>query len=137
MAKRFLRKHRFLKKTRVALLIVQSVYSLLRFKDPLPLSNCLKELFEKTHYNRHRTYFYMIRSLVYKLCRRLRRKYGLLGLKIRMAGKLGVGGNAKKRKKYFNFGRRTNTTKNIKKEEIKDFVRTKTGVFGYYISIFY
>jgi hypothetical protein len=64
-------------------------------------------------------------------------RFKCLGLFIRVKGKIGVGGNSKKRKFVYKLGSFSFTKKNQKLAYSKDSIRTYSGVLGMEIYLTY
>ena len=67
----------------------------------------------------------------------LYKKLNIFGIRLEFHGKLGVGGNSKKRSYYFSMGRCSNSNKQLKIDSTNSFFKTATGVVGFTYSIFY
>jgi hypothetical protein len=132
-----LRRFSFVQRTRVSQRIIYAVVCALKFKDCLIISSVIKFLFERQHYSKHRFIFYMFKYLVRRLSPNVMRLVGAMGFQIVFRGKLGVGGNAKKRRYKYKTGMCSNSAKSLKLNSLNSYVRTATGVFGYTISIYY
>jgi hypothetical protein len=63
--------------------------------------------------------------------------YGIVGIRCRVAGKISVAGNARKRKLLFNRGRTSSASVNTKVSSSFYLVRTSTGCLGLTIWLFY
>ena len=63
--------------------------------------------------------------------------YGLAGIKIRVAGKISVTGNARKRALQFNRGKTSSGSINTKVSSDFYLVRTSTGCLGLTVWLFY
>ena len=62
---------------------------------------------------------------------------GILGVFFNIVGKVGVSGNAKKRRYFFYFGKHSLTTRVLKFNKRQVFVWTPTGVLGCSFLIFF
>jgi hypothetical protein len=128
---------RVFKKLRDFHLLLCALFSSLRFKDAALLPPLIKQMFEPVHYSKHRALFSFWRSIIFTLLPQFLVLYNVGGLKLEFHGKLGVGGNAKKRSYYFSRGLASNSTKFLKIDTASGQIRTATGVVGFTYSIFY
>lgn len=130
-------KYRFFRKTRVVYKIFQLVLASLMYKDTKILMHTLKMIFECVHYSKHRMYFNFWKFLIRSFLTKFYKKFSILGVRLEFHGKLGVGGNSKKRSYYFHKGRCTNSTKDVRMDSSNFFFGTTTGVVGFTYAIFY
>lgn len=100
-------------------------------KDIILLKNTLKSLLEKLHFKKHRKLLYNLRVLLKSVIHIFFYKFKCLGLYIKVKGKIGVGGNLKKRKFLFKLGSFSFTKKSQKLVYVKDSIRTYSGVLGF------
>ena len=73
------------------------LFGLLR-KDARLLASAVALLLEETHFKRHKSLLFLLDKLLYGGAPLLSRVFGIRGLKIKVKGKIGVGGNSKKRR---------------------------------------
>jgi len=128
----FLKEIKFKIKTFINLILV-SLYN----KDSILLKNGIKNILERLHFKKHRRFLYNLKTLLKFLSYIFFYKFKCLGLYIKIKGKIGVGGNLKKRKFIFKMGSFSFTKKSQKLNYIKDNVRTYSGVLGFEIYLIY
>lgn len=136
-SKLLVRKHRIFKKLRDCHLLMCTLFASLKFKDTQLVSPLIKSLFEGVHYSKHRMIYYFWRAVVHNILPKFFILYNLGGVKLEFHGKLGVGGNSKKRSYYFKRGLGSNSTKFLKIDATSAQFRTATGVVGFTYSVFY
>lgn len=136
-SKALYRRYRVFKRLRDCHLLLCAVIASLRFKDATILTPIIKRMFEGIHYSKHRFVYYFWRYVIHMLLPRLFTSYVVGGLKLEFHGKLGVGGNSKKRSYYFKRGLGSNSTKFLKLDTASGQIRTDTGVVGFTYSVFY
>ena len=100
-------------------------------KDIVLLKNTIKGILEKLHFKKHRKLLYNLRVLLKSIIYIFFYKFKCLGLYIKVKGKIGVGGNLKKRKFIFKLGSFSFTKKSQKLVYVKDSIRTYSGVLGF------
>lgn len=100
-------------------------------KDVVLLKNTIKGILEKLHFKKHRKLLYNLRVLLKSIVHVFFYKFKCLGLYIKVKGKIGVGGNLKKRKFLFKLGSFSFTKKSQKLVYVKDSIRTYSGVLGF------
>lgn len=132
-----LRRFSFLVKTRVAAQIVGSFLSFLKHKDPRVLIKVIVGSFQKVHYSKHKPIFRMWEFFIKHYADKYLLAYNVAGIKLEFRGKLGVGGNSRKRAYIFRVGLSSNSSKITKSLLQQDIVRTTTGVFSCNLSIFF
>jgi len=128
----FLKEIRFKLKSFINLVLI-SLYS----KDMILLKNGIKNILERLHFKKHRRFLYNLKILIKFLSYIFFLKFKCLGLYIKVKGKIGVGGNLKKRKFIFKIGSFSFTKKLQKLNYIKDSIRTYSGVLGLEIYLIY
>lgn len=131
------RQFRVFKKLRDFHRLLCVLFSSMRFKDAALLPPVIQQMFEPVHYSKHRSLYFFWRSLIFVLLPHFFIFYNVGGVKLEFHGKLGVGGNAKKRSYYFSRGLASNSTKFLKIDTARGQIRTATGVVGFTYSIFY
>lgn len=88
-------------------------YSFL-LKDASIFVNFFKKILEKTTINQHKKILSGLKKLIKDFFVPRFNYIGLLGFFFNIKGKIGVGGNSKKRRHFFYFGRHSTATKKIK-----------------------
>jgi len=122
----FLKEIKFKVKSFINLILV-SLYN----KDLTLLKNVIKNILEKLHFKKHKRFLYNLKVLLKSIIYIFFYKFKCLGLYIKIKGKIGVGGNSKKRKYIFKLGSFSFTKKSQKLSYIKDSIRTYSGVLGF------
>ena len=100
-------------------------------KDIILLKNTIKGILEKLHFKKHKKFLYNLRVLLKSIAYIFFYKFKCLGLYIKIKGKIGVGGNSKKRTFIFKLGSFSFTKKSQKLTYTKDSIRTYSGVLGF------
>lgn len=106
-------------------------------KDVVLFKNALKSILENLHFKTHRKFLYNLKIIFKSLVPIFYSRFKCLGLYIQVKGKIGVGGNSKKRKFVFKLGSFSFTKKNQKLSYAKDSIRTYSGVLGIRIFLAY
>ena len=101
----------------------------LYFKDSSIFMNNIIKLFETSFYKNHRKILVMLRYLL-KLSTQLFFFFNILGILFRAKGKIGLGGNSKKKKIKLIFNKLKLNNKNIKLCYSNNRARTDSGVLG-------
>lgn len=100
-------------------------------KDIVLFKNGIKNILEKLHFKKHRRFLYSLKLVLKLLSYVFFYKFKCLGLYIKVKGKIGVGGNLKKRKFIYKVGSFSFTKKLQKMNYTKDSIRTYSGVLGF------
>lgn len=106
-------------------------------KDVVLFKNAIKSILENLHFKTHRKFLYNLKIILKSLSPIFYSRFKCLGLFIRVKGKIGVGGNSKKRKFVYKLGSFSFTKKNQKLAYSKDSIRTYSGVLGMEIYLTY
>lgn len=114
---------------RQALLRRGFLLSLLR-KDSRLLAGCLVLMLESTHFKRHRSLLFQLDKFLYGGAGYLSAAFGIRGLKIRISGKIGVGGNSKKRRSTLDTQGCGYATKSTRFSLAQAQARTPVGALG-------
>jgi hypothetical protein len=114
-------------------LILVFLYS----KDVIFFKNALKYILENTHLRKHKRFLYNLKILLNFILDNYNETFNVLGLFIKIKGKIGVGGNSKKKKYNFKKGSFSFTKKDQKLSYNKDVIRTDSGVLGFEIYLTY
>jgi len=114
-------------------LILVFLYS----KDSIFFKNALKYILENIHLRKHKRFLYNLKILLNFILDVYADTFNILGLYIKIKGKIGVGGNSKKKKYNFKKGSFSFTKKNQKLSYNKDVIRTYSGVLGFEIYLTY
>lgn len=137
IVRKVLLKHFFLKKTVLTYKIIKILYASVVYKDSSLLILIIRNMFENAHYSKHRIYFHFWSYLIKSFLSNSLKKLNIFGLKLEFHGKLGVGGNSKKRSFYYDIGRCSNSSKIFKVDISNSYFKTATGVVGFCYSIYY
>jgi len=113
--------------------LLVSLYS----KDVILFKNFIKYILENIHFKKHKRFLYNLKVLLNLILNIYSYDLQLLGLYIKIKGKIGVGGNLKKRKYSFKNGSFSFTKKNQKLSYNRDIIRTYSGVLGFEIYLAY
>jgi hypothetical protein len=106
-------------------------------KDVTLFKNALKSILENLHFKTHRKFLYNLKIILKSLAPIFYSRFKCTGLLIHVKGKIGVGGNSKKRKFLYKLGSFSFTKKNQKLSYSKDSIRTYSGVLGLEIYLTY
>lgn len=109
-------------------------YSLER-RDARLLASALSLLFELTSFRKHKSLSVRLGKVLYMGARLLSLSHGISGLKICIRGKIGVGGNAKKRSMTIDAGGCSHSTKSVRLSLAQSQARTPTGALGILVII--
>lgn len=107
-------------------LILISLYS----KDIILLKNMITLVTERLHFKEHKKFFNTLKLILKKTKYIFFKVFKCNGLFLKVRGKLGVGGNLKKRKFIIKYGSFSFTKKRQKLLYNKSIIRTESGVLG-------
>lgn len=127
----------FKKNLKVTKQIIGILYYSLILKDSSIFVNFFKKILEKLGVKSHKKVFLGLKKLIKDIFKPLFNFFGVLGLFFNMKGKIGVSGNAKKRRYYFYYGKHSITNRNVKVDIKYIPVWTFTGSLGFTFLIFY
>ena len=111
-------------------------YSLL-LKDPYLFVSFFKKILEKINIKKHKKILKKLFKLIKTCFYPYFNLFGIHGVFINIAGKIGVSGNAKKRRFFFFFGKHSMSTKTLKYSFSRSPVWTYTGALGFSFYIFF
>lgn len=117
--------------------IIAILYYSLLLKDSSILTNFLKTSMEPLNIKLHKKVLYGIKKLIRDVFKPVFNLLGVKGLFLTIKGKLGVSGNAKKRRYFFFFGVHSITTRVLKMDCKFTTISTYTGVLGMKFIIFF
>ena len=106
-------------------------------KDVILLKNFVKYILESIHFKKHKSFLYSLKTIFLIISVSMFNSLNIKGLYIKLKGKIGVGGNLKKRKYNLKLGEFSFTKKNQKLNYVKDSIRTYSGVLGFEIYLSY
>ncbi len=127
----------FKKNLKVTKQIIGILYYSLILKDSFIFVNFFKKILEKLNVKSHKKVFLGLKKLLKDLFKPLFNFFGVYGIFFNMKGKIGVSGNAKKRRYYFYYGKHSITTRRIKVDIKHSPIWTFTGSLGFTFMIFY
>jgi hypothetical protein len=104
----------FKKNLKVTKQIIGILYYSLLLKDSTIFVNFFKKILEKLSIKSHKKVFLGLKKLLKDVFVPLFSLLGVYGLFFNVKGKIGVSGNAKKRRYYFYYGKHSITTRKIK-----------------------
>jgi len=106
-------------------------------KDTVFFKNLLKYILESIHFKNHKRFLYNLKVLLSLIFDVYSTSLNVLGLYIKIKGKIGLGGNSKKKKYNFKKGNFSFTKKDQKLSYNKDVIRTYSGVLGFEVYLTY
>lgn len=106
-------------------------------KDTVFFKNLLKYILESIHFKNHKRFLYNLKVLLSLVFDVYGSSLNILGLYIKIKGKIGLGGNSKKKKYNFKKGNFSFTKKDQKLSYNKDVIRTYSGVLGFEVYLTY
>ncbi len=127
----------FKKNLKITKQILGIIYYSLLLKDSSIFVNFLKKILEKLDVKLHKKVFLGLKKLLKDIFKPIFNFLGVCGLFFNVKGKIGVGGNAKKRRYFFYYGAHSITNRNIKVDIKYTPVWTLTGSLGFTFLIFY
>ena len=104
----------FKKNLKVGKQIIGVLYYSILLKDSYIFSNFFKKKFEKINIKLHKKLLLGLKKLVKNVFKPRFRYFGLSGIFLNIKGKLGVSGNAKKRRYFLYFGKHSITNRTMK-----------------------
>ncbi len=127
----------FKKNLKITKQILGIIYYSLLLKDSSIFVNFLKKILEKLDVKSHKKVFLGLKKLLKDVFKPIFSFLGVCGLFFNIKGKIGVGGNAKKRRYFFYYGAHSITNRNIKVDIKYIPVWTLTGSLGFTFLIFF
>lgn len=127
----------FKKNLKITKQIIGILYYSLLLKDSTIFVNFFKKVLEKLSIKLHKRTFLGLKKLLKDLFVPVFGFLGVLGLLFNIKGKIGVSGNAKKRRYFFYYGKHSITSRKIKIDIKHTPVWTFTGSLGFTFLIFY
>ena len=117
--------------------IIGIIYYSLLLKDSSIFVNFFRKILERLNIKLHKKTLLGLRKLIKDLFRPVFYFLGVGGVFFNIKGKLGVSGNAKKRRYFFFFGRHSITSRSLKVDLKFTPVWTFTGALGFTFLIFF
>lgn len=127
----------FKKNLMVGKRIMGILYYAFLLKDASIFSNFFRKVLEKLNLKKHKKVFLGLRKIIKDFFRPLFAYLGVLGVFFNIKGKIGVSGNAKKRRYFFYFGKHGISKKTNKIDLKFTPVWTNTGTLGFTFFIFF
>ncbi len=127
----------FKKNLKITKQIMGVLYYALLLKDSTLFANFLKRILEKLSIKSHKKVFLGLKKLLKDVFYPLFSFFGVSGLFFNIKGKIGVSGNAKKRRYYFYFSKHSITNRKVKVDIKYTPIWTFTGSLGFTFLIFY
>lgn len=127
----------FKKNLKVTKQILGIIYYSLILKDSSIFVNFFKKILEKLNVKLHKKIFWGLKKLIKDFFKPMFGFLGVLGLFFNVKGKIGVSGNAKKRRYFFYYGKHSITNRTIKVDLKYTPVWTFTGSLGLTFLIFF
>jgi hypothetical protein len=112
-------------------------YISLKLKDSLFFIKWFTLKIEDINFKKHKNYIHFFHSFLKIFHRNLFARTKTFGVYFSISGKIGVTGDSKKRKIFFNYGMHSSSKKNLKLNLSRTQVKTKTGVMGISYNIFF
>lgn len=114
MSYRAFRRFYFRKSLKVSRQIVGVIYYSLLLKDSCMFVRFFKKILEKVNIKFHKKLMKGLKKLIRKRFKRRFKFLGVIGLLFSIRGKVGVRGNAKKRRYFFHFGKHSIVSRHVK-----------------------
>lgn len=127
----------FKKNLKITKQIIGILYYSFLLKDSSIFVNFFKKILEKFNVKLHKKAFLGLKKLLKDFFKPMFGFFGVLGLFFNVKGKIGVSGNAKKRRYYFYYGKHSITNRAIKIDIKHIPVWTFTGSLGFTFLIFF
>lgn len=127
----------FKKNLKITKQILGILYYSLLLKDSSIFVNFFKKILEKSNVKLHKKIFWGLKKLIKDFFKPLFGFLGILGLFFNVKGKIGVSGNAKKRRYFFYYGKHSITNRTVKVDLKYTPVWTFTGSLGLTFLIFF
>lgn len=109
----------------------------LYYKDIVLLKNFIKHTMERLPLRLHRRLLFSLRTMFKLLSRFIFFKFNCTGIFFKVKGKIGVGGNSKKRAFIIKYKKYSFSSKNQKLVYVKDSIHTYVGALGLEIYLSY
>lgn len=116
---------------------VMLITAALRLKDPTLLSNWIRGMLARMSFWKYRVLFRYLKFLIRHLFRFKFAEFGFKGFKLRLKGKISVGGNSRSRVLFYRVGDTSHTKMSNKVAYDLSFINTFTGVLGFKLWFFY
>ena len=127
----------FKRNLKISKQIIGIIYYSLLLKDASIFVFFVKRALEKLNVKLHKKVFLGLKKLIKDFFKPLFNFLGVLGILFNVKGKIGVSGNAKKRRYYFYFGKHSLTKKTVRVDLKYLPIWTFTGTLGFSFFIFF
>ena len=117
--------------------LLKSIFYVLISKDTFFFSNWLKSLLESLYYKNHKKFLLGLKYVFFFFFKYFKNNLNILGLRFLIKGKIGLGGNSKKKSFFFKLGSFTLNKKKLKLMYNKENVNTLSGSLGFLFFIFF
>ena len=116
---------------------VDMIYLAFKLKNFLHLINYLNKILHTLIIWDHKKFFTFFFNIISEQMYPLFNYFSLTGFRILIKGKVGVGGNSRKRKMMLKLGKVTTTNTNVNTYSMNTWLNTKTGALGIKITVLY
>lgn len=132
-------KKKFKKKVnwKASKILYKIIFLSLKLKDSSFFLKWLKYKLEKIYFTKHKSFIYFLKIFFKHFFNHFKLIVNIKGVFFYIGGKISVSGDSKKRHLFFNFGKHSSSTKDLKINYARNQVRTETGVLGINFSIFF
>ena len=127
----------FKKNLKISKQIIGILYYSILLKDSIIFSNFFKRKFENINIKLHKKLLLGLKKLIKNIFKPKFNYLGLKGIFLNIKGKLGVSGNAKKRRYFLYFGKHSITQRTIKFSHKQTNIWTYTGNLGFGFYLFF
>ena len=110
--------------------ILEVIWLSFQNKDVFLFMNWLKKRMEKIHFKNHKKFLNLLKLIMIKYSHIFLESFRLKGFFFDIRGKVGVGGNSKKRHFFFRIGKINLSSKNSKLDHQQNIVNTSFGALG-------
>jgi len=117
--------------------ILGVLYYTFLLKDATIFVNFFKKVVDNVNLKLHKKLFLGLRKLIKDFFQPIFQRLLVVGVFFNVVGKIGVSGNAKKRRYFFFFGKHSITNREMRLHKKKSFIWTPTGVLGFSFLIFF
>ena len=125
------RKIFFFKSVHINFFEIVSVFLVMCYTKDLDLfKNWLLVIFKNLDYKLHKKFFYFFNFFISNYLFNYVKKFGISGFSLAIKGKIGVGGNSKKRRYYIRIGKLSLTNKSLKVSSSLILINAMNGQLG-------
>ena len=116
---------------------VMLVTAALRLKDPTLLANWIRGMLQRMSFWKYRILFRYLKFLIQHLFRFNFTEFGFKGFKLRLKGKISVGGNSRSRVLFYRVGDTSHSKMSSRVAYDLSYINTFTGILGFKLWFFY